>query len=235
MRSTSCARQSSITAARSSVLPATNSSPSSASRRRHEDDVVRGVRAAIQIGAAIERLPEVSVRGAVATGQVVAPGPAGRLPVAGAPATRARRLAERAPLGEFVADAATAVAVGKAADLQPLAPLTVRGTGPIDVFGSAASPTTCSTPSQPGMPLVGRDEELRQLMRGVRRGCGRASSASHGGARRGRGRQDATLDRAQRDRCRTGRRSPSAVASHTARAARGHRSATPCRTPASID
>jgi len=131
---------------------------------RREDDALRAVRAAAQIGRTIGRLNEVAIRGALVTGEVVAPGPGARRPVAGVPVTLARRLAEAAPLGEIAFDASTAEVAGNAATFAPLASLPVSGRrDPVDVYRVTAVSQIGHRFPQRRTPLVGRAEELRAL------------------------------------------------------------------------
>ncbi len=131
---------------------------------RHEDDALRAVRAAVQIGATMERFPQLEIRGALVTGEVVAPGPAVRQPVAGAPVTVARRLAAAGPRGEILADAPTVELVGDSALTAPVTPLTVRGrAAPVPVFRIGGVSGGGRRFPQTHTPLVGRAAELHAL------------------------------------------------------------------------
>jgi DNA-binding SARP family transcriptional activator len=131
---------------------------------RHEDDALRAVRAALQIRRATRATPQLPVRLALATGEVVAPGPAVRTPVAGAPVIRAKRLAEAAPPGEIVASASTVELVRDLVLLEPLAPLRVRGRDqPVDAARIEGVHETGRRAPTSQTPLVGREKELQML------------------------------------------------------------------------
>src|SRR5262249_5636761 len=130
---------------------------------RHEDDALRAVRAALQIQRATRATRELDVRIALDTGEVVLPGAAVRTPLAGAPVTLAKRLAEAAPPGVVVAGANTSELMHGSVLAEPLA-VTVRGrTEPVDAFRIAGVHETTRRPTLARTTLVGRDRELAQL------------------------------------------------------------------------
>src|SRR5204862_2186318 len=113
---------------------------------------------------AVRALPGIEVRAAVATGEVLAPGPGAYQPVAGAPVTLSRRIAERCAVGEVVVDAATAELVRQTAVIEPVAPLVVHGRAaplPAFVVRDVREPRRDEVPQR--TPLVGRVDELRAI------------------------------------------------------------------------
>ena len=131
---------------------------------RHEDDGLRAVRAALQIRRAMRSSAELEVRVALETGEVVAPGPAVRTPVAGTPVTQAKRLAEAAPAGEVVAGAATLELLQGVVHAETLGPLAVRGrVEPVQVFRIDGVRESGRRLRTVRTPLVGRGQELDSL------------------------------------------------------------------------
>src|SRR5262249_43798725 len=131
---------------------------------RHEDDALRASRAALQIRQAVRALPEIGIRAALVTGEVVAPGAAVREPVVGAPLTLAQRLAALCRDGEVLVDDATLDLVGDAAVARQVAPLAVPGlASPVAAFRLEGLTRARPRTTRALMPFVGRDEELGAL------------------------------------------------------------------------
>ena len=130
---------------------------------RHEDDALRAVRAALQIRRSVRPAQELDVRIALDTGEVVLPGAAVRTPLAGAPVTLAKRLAEAAPPGTVVAGAGTLELVRGVVLAEPLT-VAVRGrTELVGAFRIEGMQETARRRRLPRTTLVGRDRELAQL------------------------------------------------------------------------
>jgi DNA-binding SARP family transcriptional activator len=130
---------------------------------RHEDDALRAVRAALQIRRSTRAARELDVRIALDTGEVVLPGAAVRTPLAGAPVTLAKRLAEAAPPDIVVAGAGTLELVQGVVLAEPLS-VAVRGRAErVGAFRIEGVQESARRRRVPRTMLVGRDRELAQL------------------------------------------------------------------------
>ena len=130
---------------------------------RHEDDALRAVRAALQIQRAMRASPELDVRVALDTGEVVLPGAAVRAPLTGAPVTLAKRLAEAAPPGAVVAGPATLELVHGVALAEPVTVPVRRRPEPVAAFRVEGVHEAARRRRLPRTALVGREHELAQL------------------------------------------------------------------------
>jgi DNA-binding SARP family transcriptional activator/class 3 adenylate cyclase len=141
----------------------------------HEDDALRGVRAAVELR---DRLPElnveldrdfgvqVSLRIGVNTGEVVAgDASSGQALVTGDPVNTAARLQQMAEPGEILLGEATFVLVHGAVQAESLPDLALKAkTGPVRARRLLAfDPTAPPFPRRLDAPLVGRTGELAQL------------------------------------------------------------------------
>ena len=141
----------------------------------HEDDALRAVRAADEMRAALLEINDwldvtygvrIASRIGVNTGEVLAADPAqGHSFVSGDAVNVAARLEQAAAAGEILLGAETHQLVRDAVEVEPLAPLTLKGkTGAV-----AALRLLSVVPGAEGVarrldtPLVGRDDELRLL------------------------------------------------------------------------
>ncbi len=127
----------------------------------HEDDALRALRAAVQMRDA---LPDLGIEGriGVMTGEVVT-GTEERL-ATGDPVNVAARLEQAAQPGEIIIGHETLMFTRDAADVDPIAPLTVKGKSEplvayrlLTVHGDEGLARRLDT------PLVGRTTELRRL------------------------------------------------------------------------
>ena len=131
---------------------------------RHEDDALRAVRAALQIRRAARSSQELELRVALVTGEVVLTGPATRAPTAGAPVTIAKRVAEVAPAGDVIVNAATIELVQGAVVAKPVGPVALRGRAdPVPLFRIDDVHETAHRPRTAATPLIGRKRELDDL------------------------------------------------------------------------
>jgi class 3 adenylate cyclase/tetratricopeptide (TPR) repeat protein len=143
--------------------------------RTHEDDALRAVRAANEIGQVVDALNDefrttwdvtLSTRTGVNTGEVSTVQAAEGHPlVAGDAVNVAARLEQMAAAGEVLIGDATLQLVRDAVVAERVAPLTVKGKSRevaawrlLDVSAAVDSPSR-----HLGSPLVGREEELRRL------------------------------------------------------------------------
>lgn len=142
----------------------------------HEDDAERAVRAAVAIRARLRPLIEAGrlpgVRMGIDTGDVVANPRAverGEFLVTGEAVNMAARLQQHAAPGQTLVGERTVDAVRHAADLRPVAPLTVKGREeplPAWELMDVAAPRGRAMRTT---PFVGREEELALLAGHVRR------------------------------------------------------------------
>ena len=123
----------------------------------HEDDALRAVRAGLSLQESFD-VPDVHLRVGVNTGEVVVV--PGSHDVVGDPVNVAARLEAAAPLGQVLVGPETQRAVRDAVQLEPVAPLLLRGKRePV----AAARAVAVVAPSAPSTPFVGRGRELSQL------------------------------------------------------------------------
>jgi class 3 adenylate cyclase len=145
----------------------------------HEDDALRACRASIEM---LEALPELGLAGriGVTTGEVVT-GTEERL-ATGDAVNVAARLQQAAESGEVVIGAATLVLVRKAAEVEALDPLALKGkAGPVEAFRLLS---VHELEPRRGLRFVGRERELRSFRRrGSERGPRSAVSSSRSRAR----------------------------------------------------
>jgi predicted ATPase/class 3 adenylate cyclase len=150
----------------------------------HEDDAVRAVRAASEMS---ERLPDLNdelerdwgvrlaVRTGVNSGEVMAEGPGGSdTLVLGDSVNVAARLEQAANPGEILLGEATYTLVRDAVEVEPVAPLALKGKGePVPAWRLVS---VTRVPDAPGRrldsPLVGRERELELLRRAFERAVG---------------------------------------------------------------
>jgi class 3 adenylate cyclase/tetratricopeptide (TPR) repeat protein len=143
--------------------------------RAHEDDALRGVRAAVEMGKTLDRLNEelkrtfgitVAIRTGVNTGEVVAGDPSrGQSFVAGEAVNMAARLEQNSQAGEILVGEVTYRLVQQAVVVEEVGPLTVKGIEkPVPAWKVLKL-----VPGAPGWtrrldsPLVGRERELGEL------------------------------------------------------------------------
>ena len=154
--------------------------------RRHEDDALRAVRAAVEMRDALAGVnaqlalagaPPLEQRIGVNTGHLVAGDGADRQRlVTGDAVNVAARMEQTAAAGEVVVGDQTARLVGDGARLEALEPLTLKGKAqPVPAFRVLDVTTSGATPRL-NSPLVGRDEELVRL-RGLLDESGRRRAA----------------------------------------------------------
>lgn len=154
---------------------------------RHEDDAGRAVRAASEMQAALLDLNEELVERfgvrfsnpiGVNTGTVVAgDASTGQRLVTGDAVNVAARLEQTAGAGEVILGDLTRRLVGDAAEVAPLAPLTLKGKAePVPAYRLLRMTGAGGTSRRHNLPLVGRDRELASL---------RAEFAAVARARRG--------------------------------------------------
>ena len=141
----------------------------------HEDDALRGVRAAVETREAIRQLNEeltaqhgvqLSVRIGVNTGEVVAGDVASAETfVTGDAANVAARLEAAATPGEILIGEATQRLVRDLAVTEAVADLTLKGKhDPVPAYRVIeVAPATTTPPRRLTAPIVGRDRELAQL------------------------------------------------------------------------
>jgi len=145
----------------------------------HEDDALRAVRAADEIGSAIGRLneelasaswPPLALRIGVNTGEVVAGDPAGEQAfVTGDAVNVAARLEQAASAGEVILGAATYRLVRDAILAEPMEGLELKGKAePVAAYRLTGIGET-SPARRHDTPLVGRERELRLLADAFRR------------------------------------------------------------------
>ena len=136
--------------------------------RSREDDALRAVRAAAEIGerlSAVAREVGVGVRARIGvdTGRVLAGG--AHAVATGAPAEVAASLQRLAGAGEVLLTSETLRLVRDAVEVEPLEPITVTvGSGLVPVFRLARlDPVAPGLARRFDIPFVGRDRELRLL------------------------------------------------------------------------
>jgi class 3 adenylate cyclase/tetratricopeptide (TPR) repeat protein len=145
----------------------------------HEDDPERGVRAALAIRDAMAELSEqrgleLSVRVSVATGEAVidlqARPEEGQGMAAGDVMNTGYRIAEAAPVNGILVDESTFRATRRVIEYRASDPVRAKGkAAPLFVWQAIALRVNPGQPGQPGLPvadtpLVGRQEELGQLL-----------------------------------------------------------------------
>jgi DNA-binding SARP family transcriptional activator len=134
---------------------------------RHEDDAVRAARAALQAQRTLRPLPELELRIALATGDVLAPGPAVRAPASGTPITLAKRLSDAAEPSLILVDERTRELFRGIAVTAELAPVAVRSRKDrVPVSRLDAVHERAQRPRVRRTPLVGRTREL-DVLRGA--------------------------------------------------------------------
>ena len=143
--------------------------------RLHEDDPVRAVRAAAEMGEALSTLNreldashgvEIQVRIGVNSGEVVAGDPAtGQRLVTGDAVNVAARLEQAAPPGSVLLGETTYRLVKDAVIVEPVEPLSLKGKGePVPAFRLiSVRPDTAGHVRHLDAPLVGRERELARL------------------------------------------------------------------------
>jgi class 3 adenylate cyclase/tetratricopeptide (TPR) repeat protein len=147
----------------------------------HEDDALRAVRAAVEMGDAIERLNEelegrwnvrLAIRTGVNTGEVVAGDPsAGETLVVGDAVNVAARLEQSAAPGQILIGAATQRLARDAVRVEPVESLPVRGRdAPVDAYRLVqVLPGAPPFHRRLDSPLVGRRREVSLLEEAFRR------------------------------------------------------------------
>jgi class 3 adenylate cyclase/tetratricopeptide (TPR) repeat protein len=143
----------------------------------HEDDALRAVRAAVELGAALAALNEelmrnwgvtLQLRGGVNTGEVVAGSPAtGSALVLGDAVNVAARLEQAAAPGEILLGRTTWELVRNAVTAEPIPPLAVKGKAePVSAWRLLA--VTADAPGSKrrrrDVPMVGREPQRRVLL-----------------------------------------------------------------------
>jgi class 3 adenylate cyclase/tetratricopeptide (TPR) repeat protein len=143
--------------------------------RLHEDDALRAVRAAVEMGEALARLNEelerqwdvrIQIRTGLNTGEVVAGDPAsGQSLVTGDAVNVAARLEQAADPGEILLGAETYRLARDAVHAEPVAPLDLRGkTDRVDAYRLLeVLPGAPALARRLDSPLVGRSAELEAL------------------------------------------------------------------------
>ena len=142
---------------------------------RHEDDALRAVRSALEMRRrlasvadelAAERGVKLHVAIGVNTGEVVAGDASlGQRLVTGDAVNVAARLEQAAPDRGVIIGGLTYRLVRDAVDVEPLAPLTLKGKAePVPAFRLLGLRTIAARQRPAGRPLVGRETEIRQLM-----------------------------------------------------------------------
>ncbi len=140
----------------------------------HEDDAIRAVRAAVDLGKAVARLNtdlaafgiELILRTGVNTGEVVSGNRVGENLVTGDAVVTAKRLEEAAPSGEILLGPWTFALVRDAVEVEALAPLALKGKGrptPAYLLRTLHAEAPGRARSLDS-PLVGRERELVQLL-----------------------------------------------------------------------
>ena len=139
----------------------------------HEDDALRGVRAAAELQEVLGRMNDellrakygvgLELRIGVNTGEVVAGDPStGSSFVAGDAVNVAARLEQAAPPGEVLLGSETRQAVGEAVDVQAVEPLDLKGKSEkVRAFRLLALRAPEASPGL--LPLIGRDHEQDRL------------------------------------------------------------------------
>jgi DNA-binding SARP family transcriptional activator len=136
--------------------------------RVHEDDALRAVRAAAEAREAVTALGEelerergvvLSARAGVSTGEVMT---GGRLPVSGEPVSLAARLAQGAPAGGVVLDAATERLVLNAVRVKPVGRKPKGGQAAAWLLSEVLEGAPAFA-RRLDAPMVGRQTELAQL------------------------------------------------------------------------
>jgi len=135
----------------------------------HGDDAERAVRAALELGGALEAVdPGLRLRIGINTGEVLAGvvGPAGGYTVTGDAVNTAHRLAESAAPGEILVGERTRAAA-PTVTFAARGSLALKGKAePVPVWAAEAvvePPPAGDLPAVPLGPLVGRDREVRDL------------------------------------------------------------------------
>lgn len=141
----------------------------------HEDDALRAVRAALDMGTALERVNaelrerygiELAHRIGVNTGEVVAndaPGADQKL-ATGDAVNLAARLEQAAPAGEIYIGETTYQLVRDAVHAEPVEPLTVKGKArPVAVWRVTGAHGVEGNQRRTDTPIVGRERELESL------------------------------------------------------------------------
>jgi class 3 adenylate cyclase len=146
----------------------------------HEDDALRGVRAALEMQARLERLNarleqrfgvRLSVRIGLNTGEVVA-GDSTRWEsfVSGDAVNTAARLEQAAPPDGVLLGETTYALVARAVEVEPLAPMLVKGkTLPVQAYRLLGIRADMAHAPMRATPFVGRDDELAILEAAVDR------------------------------------------------------------------
>jgi class 3 adenylate cyclase len=147
--------------------------------RAHEDDALRGVRAAAEMRAVLARLNvelldqwglEIHIRTGVNTGEVIAGDTGDRETFAtGDTVNTAARLEQSAPADEILLGETTYRLVEPMVDAAEVKPLSVKGKkDPLRAWRlNAVSPAGPWRPSRLDTPLVGRERELAELRRSL--------------------------------------------------------------------
>ncbi|HEU5317184.1 MAG TPA: adenylate/guanylate cyclase domain-containing protein, partial [Chloroflexota bacterium] len=154
----------------------------------HEDDAARAISAALGMQAAITRLNDdlerahgvrLRLRVGINTGEVVAGLLAGDVQsaytVVGDTVNTAQRIESAAPAGEVLVDETTYRLARRAFELESVAPLTLKGKAqPVPAYRVVRrQETEGRAEGEPELePLVGRDEELAQLVQALEDAAG---------------------------------------------------------------
>src|SRR3954471_24489077 len=146
-----------------------------------EDDALRAVRAAAEMGTALEQLNEqlerrfgvrLRVRTGVNTGEVIAGDPSkGHGFVTGDAVNVAARLEQAAGAGEVLIGEHTFALVRHAARVEPVEPLDLKGKSqPVPAFRLVeVADHPGGLDGRPSLPMVGRERELGQLREALER------------------------------------------------------------------
>ncbi|MDH5280049.1 MAG: AAA family ATPase [Thermoleophilia bacterium] len=131
----------------------------------HEDDALRAVRAAAEMGAAVKE-HGLEARIGVNTGEVVVGGE-GETLVTGDAVNVAARLEQAAQPGEALIGAETRALVRDAVAIEPVEPLVFKGKSePVEAFRLLeVLPDADALARHPETPLVGRERERQRLWR----------------------------------------------------------------------